>query len=70
MAMTKSEFKKRWERDENGGGITFDDIAECAKAWGLFATPRIVQIEKVLYAVLKAAKTNDCEEYRPRRNAK
>lgn len=67
MAMTKQEFKKRWEKDENGGGITFDDIADCAKAWGLFSIPRTSQIDKVLYAVLKAAGTKNCEEYKPGR---
>lgn len=28
--MTKEEFKVRWESNENGGGITFNDIANCA----------------------------------------
>jgi hypothetical protein len=55
MEMTKVEFKRRWESDDNGGGITFDDIADCAKAWGLFPVPRIHQIDKVAEAVLKAA---------------
>ncbi len=27
--MTKEEFKRRWESDENGGGITYEDIATC-----------------------------------------
>lgn len=64
--MTKDEFKQRWESDDNGGGgITFDDIANCAKSWGLFSTPRIHQIDRVLYAVLKAAGTNDAEEFNP-----
>ncbi len=35
MTYTKEEFKKMWESDENGGGITFDDIIECALEWGL-----------------------------------
>ena len=55
MAMTKEEFRERWDSDENGGGITYDDIADCAKAWGLFATPRIHDIKKVRDAVVKAA---------------
>lgn len=63
MVMTKIEFKKRWDSDENGGGITFDDIADCAKAWGLFATPRIHEIGKVVAAVVKAAKTKDWSDY-------
>jgi hypothetical protein len=32
--MTKQEFKERWESSPDGGGITFDDIAKCAKEWG------------------------------------
>lgn len=28
--MTKAQFKKRWDSNEDGGGITFDDIAQCA----------------------------------------
>lgn len=61
--MTKTEFKSRWESNETGGGITWNDIAECAKAWGLFYNPRIADMYKVRLAVLKAAKTNDWEEY-------
>jgi len=53
--MTKKEFKKRWNKDENGDGITFDDVAECAKEWGLFPKPRIHDQAKVTRAVLKAA---------------
>lgn len=61
--MTKQEFKHRWESNDNGGGITFDDIAECAKAWGIASTPRIMQIDCVRYMVLKAAGTDDAEEF-------
>ena len=53
--MTKEEFKRRWESDERGGGITFEDVAECAKEWGLYKTPRIHDINEVLMAVLNAA---------------
>jgi len=63
MAMTKQEFKARWEGDADGGGINFDDIAECAKAWGLFRTPRIARIDVVRYQVLKAADVEDAEAY-------
>jgi len=63
--MTKEEFKKRWESNDNGGGITFDDIAECAKKWGISATPRTQQIGAIRYKVLKAAKTNDANEFAP-----
>lgn len=65
MSMTKQEFKQRWESNDNGGGITFDDIAECAKAWGVVSTPRIMQIDRVRYMVLKAAGTYDAEEFAP-----
>ena len=65
MAMTKQEFKARWEGDDDGGGINFDDIAECAKAWGLFRTPRIARIDAVRYQVLKAADVEDAEAYNP-----
>ena len=68
--MTKREFKIRWEKDENGDGITFDEIAECAKKWGLFSVPRIYQIDTVRYAVLKAARTSDCEDYNPTKGKK
>ena len=67
--MTKDEFKKRWESDDNGGGITFDDIAECAVAWGVCATPKVRPLDEVRYRVLKAAGTNDCEEFAPEEDA-
>lgn len=54
-ALTKAEFKARWNSGEDGGGITFDDIADCAKAWGLYPTPRIRPIDEVARAVLAAA---------------
>lgn len=63
--MTKTEFKKRWESNGSGGGITFDEIAECAKAWGISSCPRTKRIDEILYKVLKAAETTDAEEYKP-----
>lgn len=63
--MNKAEFKVRWESDDNGGGITFDDIADCAVAWGVASTPRILKIDVVRYKVLKAANVVDAEEYAP-----
>ena len=63
--MTPKQFKKRWESDTSGGGITFDDIADCAQSWGLAITPRIQPIDKVRYMVLKAAGTTDAEEFAP-----
>jgi len=63
--MTRDEFKQRWESNDNGGGITYDDIADCAKEWGLFKTPKTCQINAVRYAVLKEANTVDAEEFAP-----
>ena len=63
--MTKEEFKIRWESNEEGGGITFNEIAKCAISWGVNSKPKISPIDKVLYQVLKAANTIDCEEYKP-----
>lgn len=63
--MTKTEFKARWESDDSGGGITFDDIAECAIEWGITSSPRVRRIDRVRYDVLKAANTIDAEEYYP-----
>ena len=57
--MTKTEFRKRWDSDDNGGGITFNDIADCAEEWGLFATARIHPIDVVANAVTKSAKCKD-----------
>lgn len=54
-AMTRRQFKTRWESGEDGGGITYDDIAECAIAWGLTSTPRTQNINRVRDMVLKAA---------------
>lgn len=63
--MTKEEFKLRWESNDQGGGITFDDIAECAQQWGLFPCPRIFPIGLVRYRVLLNAGAVDAEEYNP-----
>lgn len=63
--MTKSQFKKRWESSEDGGGLTFDDIADCAKAWGIAATPRTRPINVIRYRVLKMAGVRDAEDYNP-----
>ena len=64
--MTKQEFKKLWEANESGSGITFDDMADCAVSWGVCNTPRIRPIHVVRYIVLKAAETSDCEDYKPK----
>ncbi len=55
VAMTRAEFKARWESDANGGGITYDDIATCARAWGVLGHPRTRPMEEVRAAVLRAA---------------
>lgn len=66
-AMTKQQFRERWESDVDGGGINYNDIADCARAWGIASTPRIKPIDDMRYAVLKAAGTKDADEYRPQK---
>lgn len=63
--MTKEEFRKLWESNDAGGGITYEDVADCAVDWGIFRTPRTMPMETVRYAVLKAAETIDAEEFNP-----
>lgn len=65
MKMTKQEFKARWESDDNGGGITFNDIADCAIAWGLSTSPKAQAIDSVRYRVLKACDCVDAEDFLP-----
>lgn len=55
MALTKAEFKQRWDSGDDGGGITGDDIAECAVAWGLYSKPRIKPMTEVIARVCAAA---------------
>jgi uncharacterized Fe-S cluster-containing radical SAM superfamily protein len=62
--MNKEEFKRRWESDDYGGGITFDDIANCAIEWGICTSPRTTSPTLVRYEVLAAAQVIDAEEYR------
>jgi hypothetical protein len=64
-AMTKEEFKTRWESNDNGGGITYDDIANCAVAWGISRTPKTRRIDVIRYQVLVEAGTVDAEEFKP-----
>lgn len=54
-AMTKEEFKRRWEKDERGDGITNDECADCYVAWGLGSHPRCMEIDEIVKAVVKAA---------------
>jgi hypothetical protein len=63
--MTKEEFKARWEGDDRGGGISYDDIANCAVAWGISRTPKTRRIDVIRYQVLVAAGTVDAEEFAP-----
>ena len=63
--MTPQQFKKRWESSDDGDGITFGDIAECAADWGVTNCQNILPIDAVRYLVLKAAGVNDAEKYRP-----
>lgn len=55
MVYTKERFKELWDSGPDGGGITNDDVADCAKAWGLFRKPRCCSINMVIAAVVKAA---------------
>jgi hypothetical protein len=66
--MTKTEFKKRWESNADGGGITLDMVANCASAWGVVSCPRTKPPAEVLYRVLKAANTKDAEEFKPEKD--
>ena len=63
--MTHTEFKKRWESSDNGGGITNDEVADCYTAWGLGSSPKAKPMGRVVYAVLKAANVVDAEEFNP-----
>lgn len=53
--MTKEDFRKRWDSNDEGGGITFDDIAKCAQDWGIYSRPRTREINEVVEKVIKAA---------------
>lgn len=64
-AMTKEEFKTRWESDDAGGGISYGDLADCAVAWGISRTPKIRRMDVIRYQVLKSADVVDAEEYKP-----
>lgn len=63
--MTKEEFKTKWESDDNGGGITMDDIAACAREWGISQRPKTQPIDLIRYRVLVAAGTVDAEDFAP-----
>lgn len=63
MVYTKEGFKKEWLKPDCA--ITFDDIADCAKAWGVSYQPRCCRIDYVRYRILLAAGCPDAEEYNP-----
>lgn len=63
--MSKKEFKRRWESGPDGDGITNEEFAACAKAWGVSSKPMIHPIAEIRYRVLRAADTNDAEEWKP-----
>lgn len=62
----KKEFKKRWELDNQGGDITWDDIAECAVQWGISPNPRTKNMDIIRCLVLKAANVKNYESFIPK----
>ena len=65
MIYTKEKFKELREANEYGSDITFNDIIECAVAWGISCDPRTRPLDEITYKVLKAAQVNDAEKYNP-----
>ena len=65
--MTPQQFKERWDSSDDGNGITFADIAECAASWGVTNCQNILPTDAVRYLVLKAAGVSDAEDYPPTR---
>ena len=59
--MTKEEFKKKWDSNENGGGITNNDVAQCCIDWGLCSSPYTYPINEIIRLVTSYANTNDKE---------
>jgi hypothetical protein len=57
--VSKEEFKARWESGEDGGGITYDDLADCYARWGLGENPRTKSLSAIRRAVLKAAEVTE-----------
>ena len=66
--MTKEEFKKLWEANDTGSGITFDDMATMAIAWGISSRPKTQSMDVIRYKVLKSANTIDAEDFNPNNN--
>lgn len=63
--MTKEEFKQKWESNPKGGGITYEDIADCYIKWKIGTYPKTKPILTVRYQVLQAANTIDAEDFKP-----
>lgn len=61
---TKEQFKDLWYDDALV--VTYDDIANCAVAWGVSSSPRTSGINTIRYLVLKAANIEEAEEYNPK----
>jgi Zn-dependent peptidase ImmA (M78 family) len=59
--MTKEEFRKAWETEV----VTWDQLADIAKEWGIAEKPRCMRLYDVRYLVLKAANVPDAEEFNP-----
>lgn len=62
MVYTKEKFKQLWDANDEGSGLTFEDISDCAEAWGLYSKPMIHPMDKVRDAVVKAAGCLDAHE--------
>lgn len=60
MVFTKEEFKRQW--DSEGCCILFKDVADCAKAWGLYSRPMCADIKEVRYRVCEAAGVENMPE--------
>lgn len=58
MIYTKEKFKELWESNDDGGGITNGDCADCYVAWKLGSAPYTKPIHTVVRAVVKAAGLN------------
>ena len=59
--MTREEFKRRWESDEAGGGITNEDIEQCAYAWKIAKKSDGYSRPQLIALVTAAAKTADAD---------
>ena len=64
--MTKEEFNIRWEYDDLGDGLIWEDVKNCYIEWKLDSTFETKPKSYILYMVLKAANTTDAENYKPK----